>query len=248
MRLGLIFNHEKWGLYDPEIILDNHLSSATFLTITATSMLFWHKKIRNILRLLAYSRFEQIIPKFNILPETTETISAARSVLFVSVVSRGSAVVVTGPHVDASSPGGSVCNDFCPPRSEQRTATKPNLSRGKARLSSRDDKPGAIPKQIVQLPHCEALRGIRLGAGNRDSTDPRCYTGKRRWKRGTSNALINADGADGQSSSCSSCIQNFNVTINSTKRKKKKESNTISVFFCFQALGWAALKSHPHFY
>ena len=35
-------------------------------------------------------------------------------------------------------------------------ATEPNLSRGKAHLSSWDDKPGAIQKQIAQLPHCES--------------------------------------------------------------------------------------------
>lgn len=66
---------------------------------------------------------------------------------------------------------GSVYNEFCQASSEQRVATEPNLSRGKAHLSSRDDKPGAIQKQIAQLPHCEALRGSPLRAGNRDATD-----------------------------------------------------------------------------
>ncbi|KAM7387358.1 hypothetical protein PAMA_009805 [Pampus argenteus] len=36
--------------------------------------------------------------------------------------------------------------------SKQRFATEPNLSRGKAHLSSRDNKPGATQKQIAQLP------------------------------------------------------------------------------------------------
>lgn len=66
---------------------------------------------------------------------------------------------------------GSVYNEFCQESSEQRIATKPNLSRGKAHLSNRDDKPGAIQKQIAQLPHCETLRGSQLWAGNGDATD-----------------------------------------------------------------------------
>lgn len=119
---------------------------------------------------------------------------------------------------------GSVYNEFCQASSERRAATEPNLSRGKAHLSSWDDKPRAIQKQIAQLPHCEALRGRRLRAGNRDATDSWCYTGKRRRRREISNTLIYADGADGQPSLCSSsssCTQNPNVTINSKERNLK---------------------------
>lgn len=116
---------------------------------------------------------------------------------------------------------GSVFNEFCQASSEQRIATEPNLSRGKAHLSSWDDKPKAIQKQIAQLPHCEALRGRQLRAANRDATESWCYTGKRRRRRKISNTLIYADGADGQPLLCrsSSCTQNFNVTINSKKEK-----------------------------
>lgn len=145
---------------------------------------------------------------------------------------------------------GSVYNEFCQASSEQRGATEPNLSRGKAHLSSWDDKPGAIQKQIAQLPHCEALWGSRLRAGNRDATDSWRSAGKRRWRREISNTLIYADGAYGQPLLCS-CTQNFNETINSKERKKiwKESSFLLFVvgFFCFQALGWAVLISRPHF-
>lgn len=54
---------------------------------------------------------------------------------------------------------GSVYNEFRQASSEQHVAAELNLGRGKAHLSSRDDKPGAIHKQIARLPHCEALQG-----------------------------------------------------------------------------------------
>lgn len=141
---------------------------------------------------------------------------------------------------------GSVCNEFCQASSEQRVATKPNLSRGKAHLSSWDDKPGAIQKQIAQLPHCEALWGSRLRAGNRHATDFWCYTGKRRRRRNIKHINL-----------CRWCLwpaialQLYAEPLRDDKQQRTernlKRKHFCFVIFCFQALGWAVLISHPHF-
>lgn len=134
---------------------------------------------------------------------------------------------------------GSIYNEFCQASSEQHVATEPNLGRGKAHLSSRDDKPEAIKKQIAQLPHCDALRGSWLRVGNRNATDAWWYTWKRRRRRELSNALIYADGAAG----ATNCTATAAVLRTSTWQSKIVINKWIQIFkkhFCVfwcQALG-----------
>lgn len=136
-------------------------------------------------------------------------------------------------------------------RQAESSALLPNPTWAEARPICQAETISLEPSRnkLLSFPTVKPYEAAGLRAGNRDATDSWCYTGKRRWRREISNTLIYADGADGQPLLCSSssCTQSFNETINSKERKKKSEKKHYFCFFGFQALGWAALISHPHF-